>query len=168
VWETGLVDVMPHAATAQGLVEAIAAFARTLRQTPIVNRKEARGYVYNFMLRAYLSAALELWVDDRASIEDIDRAWMLVHKSAQGPFGAMDIIGLDVMLEILRAWRPETADPLQLARIEAFLAESVATQRLGVKTGEGFYRYPHPAFAQPDFLASGRLGSGGCAPGATG
>jgi len=24
--------------------------------------------------------------------------------------------------------------------------------RLGTKTGEGFYRYPSPAFQQPDFL----------------
>jgi 3-hydroxybutyryl-CoA dehydrogenase len=155
VWEAELVDVMPHAGTAPGLVDTVTAFAKSLRQLPIVIRKEARGYVYNFMLRAYLDAALELWGRDCASIEDIDRAWMRVNKAAQGPFGAMDVIGLDVMLEISRVWRGAEGDEAVRSRVVNSLEANVKGGRLGVKSGEGFYRYPNPAYARPDFLRVG-------------
>jgi 3-hydroxybutyryl-CoA dehydrogenase len=35
----------------------------------------------------------------------------------------------------------------------AFLKRFVEAGRLGQKCGQGFYRYPGPAFARPEFLA---------------
>jgi 3-hydroxybutyryl-CoA dehydrogenase len=152
VWISNIVDVMPHAGTNPALVPVVAAFARSIRQIPIVLRQESRGYVFNAMLRGYLSAAFKLWSDGVASIEDIDRAWMVAHQSPIGPFGAMDSIGLDVMGDIMEAWRQEDDSAREQSIIQAFRRDFVERGRLGAKSGRGFYTYPNPAFLDAAFL----------------
>jgi hypothetical protein len=68
-----------------------------------------------------------------------------------GPFGMMDLFGLDLMRE---SWSTPTKDAHREAlreRVEPFLTEMVEADRLGQKSGAGFYTYPEPAYQQPDF-----------------
>ena len=154
VWISNVVDVMPHAGTAAGLAETVAAFARSIGQIPIVLRRETQGYVFNSMLQAYTRQALVLWAHDIASPEDIDRAWMVAERAGHGPFGAMDFIGLDTIHDIARQWAADGQDPVAEALADRLQAEFVAKGRLGVKSGEGFYAYPHPAYQDPAFIAA--------------
>lgn len=153
VWISNVVDVMPHAGTDPALVDLVAAFARSIRQIPIVLRQEIRGYVFNSMLQAYMRQAMSLWIKGVASFEDIDRAWMIAERAGHGPFGAMDFIGLDTIHAIVRLWAEAEDDPVGDAAARRLKTEFIDRGRLGVKSNQGFYSYPDPAFEDPAFVA---------------
>jgi 3-hydroxybutyryl-CoA dehydrogenase len=109
------------------------------------------GYVFNAMFSAVNREAIAMAAQGVASIEDIDRAWMRVTKSPYGPFGALDAVGLDTAWQITDYWARELASDLQLRRNADFLKAYVDRGDVGVKSGQGFYSYPQPAFARPGF-----------------
>lgn len=151
VWVSNVVDVMPHPGTAPETVELLEAFAQRIGQIPIVCQKESHGYVFNAMLNALNGAALTLVANGVASVRDVDRAWMGVMKMPIGPLGILDGVGLDTAYDITKYWADALGDP-QLQKNAQLLKSYVDEGRLGTKTGEGFYRYPDPAYQQPDFL----------------
>lgn len=151
VWDSNVVDIMPHPGTSPETVALLLAFARQIGQIPILLHKENHQYVFNTMLGALNTAALKLAVDGVASIEDIDRAWMGVMKTPIGPFGIMDLVGLGTVWDIIQFWAGVTGDA-QLQANADFIKPYVDQSQLGVKTGRGFYAYPDPAYARPEFL----------------
>lgn len=152
VWYANVVDVMPHPGTDPQIVPLLASFARRIGQIPIVLEKEHAGYVFNTMLNALNGAAIRMAANDVATIEDIDRAWMGVMKTDIGPFGILDVVGVDTAWKISHFWANTLDDPQLRANAE-WLKRYVDAGHTGVKAGQGFYTYPHPAFRQPDFLS---------------
>jgi 3-hydroxybutyryl-CoA dehydrogenase len=102
-----VVDIMPHSGTNPECVETISAFSKRIKQTPIILQKENQGYVFNAMLFGFLAEAMRLAINNVASIEDIDRSWMKVMNTPQGPFGLMNLIGFNNVYNILEAARKE-------------------------------------------------------------
>lgn len=151
VWDSNVVDIMPHPGTSPETVELIYAFARRIGQIPIVLKKENHGYVFNAMFNELNTAAVSLVANGIASIEDVDRAWMGVMKMPLGPFGWLDGIGLKTVWDITQFWATATGDP-QLQANADFLKQYVDNDWLGVRSGRGFYTYPNPAYARPGFL----------------
>jgi 3-hydroxybutyryl-CoA dehydrogenase len=151
VWDSNVVDIMPHPGTSPEVVAVVDAFAHHIGQIPIVLKKESYGYVFNAMLNALNRAALTLAANGIAAVEDIDRAWMGVMKMPIGPFGILDTVGLKTAWDITQYWATTLNDP-QLQANADFLKGYLDQDRLGVKNGRGFYAYPEPAFSQPDFL----------------
>jgi 3-hydroxybutyryl-CoA dehydrogenase len=151
VWDANVVDIMPHPGTSPETVEVLHAFAKRIGQIPILLHKENYQYVFNAMLGALNTAALKLAADEVASVEDIDRAWMGVMKIPIGPFGIMDVVGLQTVWDITQYWATVTGDA-QLQANANFLKGYVDQEMLGVKNGKGFYQYPDPAYSRPDFL----------------
>ncbi|MDZ7831138.1 MAG: 3-hydroxyacyl-CoA dehydrogenase [Desulfobacterales bacterium] len=148
---TPVVDIMPHPGTARETVALIEAFAKRNKLVPIMLKKENNGYVFNAMLMELFKSAQSLAARGVASVEDIDRAWMGVMYTPIGPFGLMDSIGLDTVWKITDYWANKLQDKQALANAE-FMKQYVDEGRLGAKTGQGFYTYPDPAYAQPGFL----------------
>ncbi len=148
---TNVVDVMPHPGTSAKTLETVLAFCKTIDQYPIELKKEQHGYVFNTMLSELLGSALNLASGEVASPEDIDRAWMGIMKTAVGPFGIMDSVGLETVYKITDYWAKKIDDPKRKGNA-AYLKEFVEKGHLGVKTGQGFYKYPSPAFLNPDFM----------------
>jgi len=145
-----VVDIMRGPRTSPETVEILRRFALSLGETPIVLKKETDGYLCNTMTIALCQSALSLVIGGYADMEDVDRAWMAVRRSHVGPFGMLDNVGLDVILNIweiqARRGRPgfkESAD---------FIRPYVQRGDLGVKTGKGFYTYPDAAFMRPGFI----------------
>jgi len=148
-----VVDVMPHPGTSEETTNLAIAFARRIGQTPILLKKESPGYVYNAINSALTGTALYLFVDEVASMEDIDRAWMGVTRMPAGPFGAMDRQGLDTVWQIIDYQANQSGDPVVRA-IADLLKGYVDKGWLGVKSGRGFYTYPDPEYRRPGFLES--------------
>jgi 3-hydroxybutyryl-CoA dehydrogenase len=151
VWDSNVVDVMPHPGTSPETVQLLLAFAKKIGQIPILLKKESYQYVFNAMLGAWNTAALKLVTDGVASVEDVDRAWMGVMKTPIGAFGIMDLVGLKTVWDITEYWANVTGDA-QLRANAGFLKGYLDQGWLGVKSGKGFYSYPDPAYARPGFL----------------
>ena len=98
------------------------------------------------------SAAGQLRAEEVASIEDVDRAWMGITKMPIGPFGILDLVGIDLADEVVSAKTRFVAFLPRVRRLRRFLKTKVEAGELGVKSGKGFYDYPEPAFQRPDFV----------------
>ena len=155
VWTTNLVDVMPHKDTLPEVTALVVQFARRIGQVPIELHREHHGYVFNAMYTALNREAITMAEQGVASVEDIDRAWMHVTKAPVGPFGALDAVGIDTVWKITDYWARRLLWMPQLRRNARFLKVYVDRGEVGVKTGKGFYGYPNPAYAEPDFIDRG-------------
>jgi 3-hydroxybutyryl-CoA dehydrogenase len=156
VWVSNVVDLMPHPGTDPCVVETLHRFALSIGQIPIIYKKEIHGYIFNSMFGAMQRQALDLVINEIASIEDVDRAWMGIIKMPIGPFGMMDQIGLDTIQKITAHWAKALNDPAAEKRA-AFLEKLTLQGLLGTKTNRGFYTYPAPAYAEADFLQRSRV-----------
>jgi 3-hydroxybutyryl-CoA dehydrogenase len=147
VFYSKVVDIMPHPGTDPSLIQVLMDFGRSLEQVPVLVKKENPGYIFNSMLMAFIGAAGKLLTGEVASIEDIDRSWMVNFHMQKGPFGILDAIGLDT------AWHVTSNLPDKASQAFAALLKTyIDSGKLGEKTGEGFYTYPHPAYKAPGFL----------------
>jgi len=69
-----------------------------------------------------------------------------------GPFGIMDIIGMQTIYNVNMLWGEKLGDHPMLAQAAYVKKNYIDKGKMGASTGEGFYAYPKPAFADPDFL----------------
>lgn len=107
------------------------AMAEALGKTPI-DVPDAPGFVVNRLLFPYLFAAVDLMAKNDLEPEDVDRCMMLGAGMPMGPIALLDYVGLDVAQAIGESIG---------ARIPYSLLELVREDKLGRKTGEGFYPY---------------------------
>jgi 3-hydroxybutyryl-CoA dehydrogenase len=147
-----VVDIMPHPGTSPETVTLLHDFARSIDQIPIHVQKESPSYVFNAMLDAVLNSATQLAVEGVASVQDIDRAWMGIMKTPLGPFGIMDLVGLDLVYDITVLKTKGVSYMPQARKVLNFFKAYVDEGKLGMKSGEGFYVYPNPAFERPGFV----------------
>ncbi len=144
------VEVMGNPQTSAEIIEAVLNFLEELGMIPILVKKEILGYATNRIWRAIKKECLFLIAGGYISAEDIDRGWMLEWGTSLGPCGLMDIVGLDVVHDIEMIYYNESKDPSD--KPPQFLVEMIKAGKLGVKSGEGFYKYPNPAYKQPNFI----------------
>lgn len=144
------VEVMGNPRTSPETIAAVMAFLKKLGIIPIHVKREIMGYGCNRIWRAVKKEVLFLIEGGYLSPEEIDRGWMLEWETDIGPCGSMDYIGLDVVRDIEMNYFKASGNPSD--RPPRFLEEMIAQGKLGMKTGEGFYRYPHPAYKRPGWL----------------
>lgn len=152
VFIANVVDVMPNSKTEQWVIDLLMDMGKKLNQTPVFVKKESQGYIFNAMLVALISAAGALVTYDVSSIEDVDRSWMGNFKMDMGPFGILDIIGLETAWHITNAGTDTKSQ-----KLADLLKTYIDEGKLGVKTGEGFYKYPKPEYQQSHFINGEKL-----------
>lgn len=152
IWDANIAEVMGHAGTDAAVFEQVVEFARAIGMVPIPIHKEHHGYVLNSLLVPLLSAAGTLYTQGVADFQSIDKTWMISTGSKMGPFGIMDIIGMQTIYDIEMLLGKKFNDKAMLARAELFKSNFIDKGKLGVKSGEGFYKYPDPAYRDPGFL----------------
>lgn len=148
-----LLDIVGGPRTSSDTIETLRAFASSIMQTAIVGKKEKDGYLFNNIILSMFSTALNLVADGYADIRDVDRAYMAALGQPVGPFGSMDGVGLDVILDTLEG-QARRRNKAEYETAAALVRPFVKEGHLGVKTGKGFYDYPEPAYQKPDFLAN--------------
>ena len=136
IWLHNVAEVMGHAGTDPEVFSTLVRFANDIGMVPVEIHKEKAGYVLNSLLVPLMSAASELLVDGIAEHEAIDRTWKIATGSPRGPFEIYDIVGLGTAYHISLAGGPK-----QQAFARLLKERYIDHGKLGVETGEGFYRY---------------------------
>lgn len=144
------VDIMGGTKTTAETMAAGKKWIQSIGCVPLTVNREILGFCFNRVWRAVKKETLHMWADGYVDFRDIDRGWMISYGTAQGPFGSMDAIGLDVVYGIEMVYYNESKDPGD--RPPEALKKMIERKELGVKTGKGFYSYPNPEYKNPDFL----------------
>ncbi len=107
-------------------------------KNPVQVREAARLRVNRFII-TMINEAVGVYADGVASAEEIDIAMKLGANHPMGPLALGDLVGLDVCLAILEVLQSETGDPKY--RPHPLLRKMVRGNKLGRKTGQGFFKY---------------------------
>jgi 3-hydroxyacyl-CoA dehydrogenase len=136
LWKFNIAEVMGTVETDPAVFDNVVDFAKAIGMIPIPIHKEKAGYVLNSLLVPFLNAAGELAAYGYANPEDVDKVWRIGTGAPLGPFQIFDAIGLATPYNILS--HGDERD----RQIAAWLKENyIDAGKLGVATGEGFYRY---------------------------
>ena len=133
-----LVEVIAGANTSVELVEWAKNLCVEIGKTPVVVN-EAPGFVVNKILIPYCNEGVCVLQEGVASAEDIDIAMQLGCNHPMGPLHLGDLIGWDVVLNIMDVLYNETHDSKYRANV--LIRKMVRAGKLGIKTGEGFFKY---------------------------
>ena len=137
IWTYNTAEVMGTGKTDPNVYRAIVDFASRIGMVPIELKKEHPGYILNSLLVPLLDAALGLLANGVAEPDMVDKTWRISTGAPHGPFQILDSVGLNTAYNITAAGNEEQRN---LAR---FLKENYIDKgKLGVASGEGFYRYP--------------------------
>lgn len=153
IWENNTAEVMGHADTDPKIFQEIVAFAKDIGMIPIPVKKEQPGYILNAVLVPFLEAAQFLHLNGVGDIETIDKTWMLATGAERGPFGMMDVVGIVTVYNIIKNFAETTGAEKYIQLAKMLKTNYLDQGKLGASSGEGFYRYPNPAYQQPGFLS---------------
>jgi 3-hydroxybutyryl-CoA dehydrogenase len=152
IWDTNIGEVMGHTGTDPEIFDRVVKFASEIGMIPIPIHKEQNGYILNSLLVPLLTAAQELFFNGVSDFESIDKTWMISMGTKMGPFGILDMVGLQTAYNISILWGKRLGDQNRLDRAAILKSDFIDKGKLGVSSGEGFYKYPNPKYADPDFL----------------
>lgn len=128
-----LVEIVRGADTSAEAVAKAAAFARAIDKLPLPV-KSAPGFLVNRTLMPYLMEAVIL-LEEGVPAPIIDRA-ATEFGMPMGPILLADTVGLDICLAVAEILARELG-----GQVPERLRQMVTAGKLGVKSGEGFYRY---------------------------
>jgi 3-hydroxybutyryl-CoA dehydrogenase len=150
-----LVDIVGGSRTSAATIDVLQRYVLSIGGVPLVLKKEYPGYVLNAMLGPLLASALMLVADGVASPGEVDRTWMRERSATMGPFGMMDLFGVNVIHDSWQYRREDSFTARVRPKILALLQPMIDKGELGMKSGKGFYRYPAPRYQHSGFLSQG-------------
>ena len=136
-----LVDIVRGTHTSEETIISIKTFVETLGCSGIIYKNRNSKYALNPMLGALTTQSMLMVIEGRYSIEEIDGAWKNANDSKLGPFGIMDMLGLDV---IKNAWEEQDEESRLIdhkEKILKHLSSYIDKNNLGIKTGAGFLNH---------------------------
>ena len=133
-----LVEIINGAATDAATTTTIVELTKTIQKIPCVV-KDAPGFIANRILMPMINEAIHAFSEGISDANTIDQIMKLGMAHPMGPLQLADYIGLDVCKNILdimhEGFKNEKYAPCPL------LVEMINAGKLGVKSGEGFYKY---------------------------
>lgn len=143
IWKNNTAEIMAQPATSDEAFQAVMVFAEQIRMVPLPVRKEKSGYLLNSMLVPLLFSAMGLYVNGISDPESIDRAWTLGTGAPKGPFHILDTVGLTTAHNIVKQYTkiPRFLAPYNFRGMEAMLKKYLDEGKLGMSSGEGFFKY---------------------------
>ncbi len=133
-----LVEVIRGLETDEETKDLIFSLTDRIGKEP-VEVKDSPGFAVNRMLIPMINEAVFSLHERVASKEDIDKVMKMGANHPMGPLELADMIGLDIVLEIMKVLHEEMGDPKY--RPCPLLKKMVRAGKLGKKSGEGFYEY---------------------------
>jgi 3-hydroxyacyl-CoA dehydrogenase / enoyl-CoA hydratase / 3-hydroxybutyryl-CoA epimerase / enoyl-CoA isomerase len=140
-----LVEIVKGEQTSMAAVSSAVGYAVAMGKTPIVV-KDCPGFLVNRILIANTRAFTQL-VADGADFEQVDRA-MENFGWPMGPAYLMDVVGMDTGSHVCKVIAAGYSERMTSTWPD-ILELMVANNRLGQKSGRGFYRYQADPAGKP-------------------
>lgn len=134
-----LLEVVKFEKTTDETFKRLLNYAKSIGKIPVVC-KDTPGFIVNRLLVPYMLEAMRMAERGDASKEDIDLAMKFGAGYPMGPFQLADYVGLDTTQFILNGWHQKYPDEPLFKPVKV-LDQLVSEGKLGVKSGEGFYKY---------------------------
>lgn len=133
-----LVEIIRGYNTSDATTKVIMDLSLKLGKTP-TEVNDYPGFVANRILMPMINEAIETLYHGVAGVEEIDTVMKLGMAHPMGPLQLADFIGLDVCLSILNVMYDGFKNPKYAPC--PLLVNMVMANKLGIKSGEGFYDY---------------------------
>lgn len=133
-----LIEIIRGYSTTEATFDLIKKLTLNIGKTP-VEVYDFPGFISNRILMPMINEAIFALMEGVASVEAIDTVMKLGMNHPMGPLTLADFIGLDVCLSIMEVLYDGFNDSKY--RPCPLLKKMVNANKLGKKTGEGFYRY---------------------------
>ncbi len=133
-----LVEIIRALQTDDRICDLTRQLASSLGKTPVL-ANDSPGFVANRILVPMINEAVFALHEGIADAEAIDEIMKLGANHPIGPLALADLVGLDVVLSVLRVLHEGMGDPK--FRPCPLLIKMVDANKLGRKTGVGFYDY---------------------------
>ncbi|MBA7671645.1 3-hydroxybutyryl-CoA dehydrogenase [subsurface metagenome] len=136
-----VIEIIKGQKTKEEIVEAVRELVVRLNKKPVLVKKDIPGFLGNRMQYALMREAVHLLEEKVASAEDIDtmvRAGFGFKFPVIGPLETIDMAGMDIFYNVSKYLYKELDSSEQPQKL---VEEKVGQQKLGMKTGEGFYDY---------------------------
>ena len=143
IWKNNTAEIMAQSKTDSRYFDEIMKFAEEIRMIPLPVRKEKAGYLLNSMLVPLLFSGMDLYVNGISDPQSIDKAWELGTGAPKGPFRILDAVGLTTAHNIVKMYLkvPSFLAPYNFKGMDKMLREYIDAGKLGMSSGEGFYKY---------------------------
>jgi len=133
-----LVEIIPGLLTEKEVTNKLIEISILLNKTPLVV-SDFPGFISNRILMPMINEAILSLQEKVAGVNEIDQIMRLGMAHPMGPLQLADYIGLDVCLSILNVLKDGFGNPKYAPAV--LLINMVKAGKLGVKSGEGFYKY---------------------------
>jgi 3-hydroxybutyryl-CoA dehydrogenase len=141
-----IVEVVDGELTAPWVGDALMALATRYGHKP-VRCRDTPGFIVNHAGRGYVPESLRVLQEGVADFATIDRILVDAAGFRLGPFGLLDLVGLDIAHGVMKSMHAQYYGE---ARYQpSFLSDPrVAAGLLGRKTGRGWYKYGKDGIAE--------------------
>jgi 3-hydroxybutyryl-CoA dehydrogenase len=134
-----IVEVVAGELTEPWVTDALTELAKRFGHTP-VRCRDTPGFIVNHAGRGFIPEALRVLSEGIADFATIDRVLTEAAGFRLGPFGLMDLVGLDVNHSVHKSLYEQYFDEPRY-RPSYLLEPRVAAGLLGRKSGRGWYVY---------------------------
>jgi len=134
-----LLEVIRTSETSEETYQAMLAWGKAMGKT-CITCKDTPGFVVNRLLVPFISEAIRMYERGDASAKDIDIAMKLGAGHPMGPLELADYVGHDTSHFILQGWHEKFPEN-PLFKPNEIVGKMIKDGKLGVKSGEGFYKY---------------------------
>ncbi|MFZ7112666.1 MAG: 3-hydroxyacyl-CoA dehydrogenase family protein [Desulfatiglandales bacterium] len=135
-----LVEIIRGMATSDETIATCTEMAKKMGKITVEVKKDSPGFIVNRCMIPHFVEAIRIVEEGVATVEDVDKAVKNGLNYPMGPFELMDLTGIDIAFFVVDYFYKELNKEMKWAA-PTLLKSMVRANRLGRKTGAGWYDY---------------------------